>query len=178
MPLHEICVLWLRNLQLKDGTSFINCHKSKTPPLKMAYLQQLKNYGNFSKFLYKDNIGQESHKSSTHFDICNFMKAVYFCYYLFYFVLIVSDVYRRDFEKVCLVHFPLKLSSSQDLDLRLQIKYKQTRKYALCGYILGVLTHTTALDQLWGGDETLKCDIVNYRTFDNDSRNHKSKILT
>ena len=27
--------------------------------------------------------------------------------------------------------------------------------YPLRGYILGVLTHTTALDQLWGGDETL-----------------------
>ena len=128
MPLHEICALWLRNLQLKgrkDGTSFINCHKTKTPPLKMAYLQQLKNYGNFSKFLYKDNIGQESHKSSTHFDICNLMKAVHFCYYLFHFVLIISDVYKRDFVNVCLVHFPLKLSSSQDLELRLQIKYKQ-----------------------------------------------------
>ena len=31
-----------------------------------------------------------------------------------------------------------------------------TRKYPLRGYILGVLTHTTALDQLWGGDETEK----------------------
>ena len=30
-----------------------------------------------------------------------------------------------------------------------------TRKYQLRGQILGVLTHTTALDQLWGGDETL-----------------------
>ena len=30
-----------------------------------------------------------------------------------------------------------------------------TRKYQLRGYILGVLTHTTALDQLWGGDGTL-----------------------
>ena len=32
-----------------------------------------------------------------------------------------------------------------------------TRKYPLRGYFLGVLTHTTAWDQLWGGDETLKC---------------------
>ena len=31
-----------------------------------------------------------------------------------------------------------------------------TRKYLLCGYILGVLMHTTTLDQNWGGDETLK----------------------
>ena len=30
-----------------------------------------------------------------------------------------------------------------------------TRKYPLRGYILGVLTHTTAWDRLWGGDETL-----------------------
>ena len=30
-----------------------------------------------------------------------------------------------------------------------------TRKYLLRGYFLGVLTHTTAWDRLWGGDETL-----------------------
>ena len=30
-----------------------------------------------------------------------------------------------------------------------------TRKYLLREYILGVLTHTTALDRLWGYDETL-----------------------
>ena len=35
------------------------------------------------------------------------------------------------------------------------LNYHNTRKYPLCGYILGVLTHTTALDRLWGGDETL-----------------------
>ena len=32
-----------------------------------------------------------------------------------------------------------------------------TRKYLLRGYILGVLTHTTAWDQHGEGDETLKC---------------------
>ena len=32
----------------------------------------------------------------------------------------------------------------------------QTRKYPLRGYILGVLTHTTAWDLHWRGDETLK----------------------
>ena len=31
-----------------------------------------------------------------------------------------------------------------------------TRKYPLRGYILGVLAHTTAWDQMWGGDDTLK----------------------
>ena len=33
---------------------------------------------------------------------------------------------------------------------------KSTRKYPLCGYILGVLTHRTAWDRLWEGIETLK----------------------
>ena len=36
-----------------------------------------------------------------------------------------------------------------------KLKYIYTRKYTLRGYILGVLTHTTALDRLWGGDGTL-----------------------
>ena len=31
-----------------------------------------------------------------------------------------------------------------------------TRKYPLHGYFLGVLIHTTALDQHWGRDETLE----------------------
>ena len=34
--------------------------------------------------------------------------------------------------------------------------FKVTRKYPLRGYILGVLTHTTAWDRLWGGDVYLK----------------------
>ena len=33
----------------------------------------------------------------------------------------------------------------------------KTRKHPLRGYFLGVLKHTTAWDQLQGGDETLKC---------------------
>ena len=39
-----------------------------------------------------------------------------------------------------------------------------TRKYPLRGYILGVLTHTTALDRLWGGDETLTMWTMSIRT--------------
>ena len=35
-----------------------------------------------------------------------------------------------------------------------------TRKYPLRGYILGVLTHTTAWELHWGGDETLKLVLV------------------
>ena len=34
-----------------------------------------------------------------------------------------------------------------------------TRKYPLRGYILGVLTHTTAWDRLWGGDVFLRLHI-------------------
>ena len=34
-------------------------------------------------------------------------------------------------------------------------KLYSTRKYPLGRYILGVLTHTTALEQHWGGDKTL-----------------------
>ena len=30
----------------------------------------------------------------------------------------------------------------------------KTRKYPLRGYFLGVLTHTTAWDRLWGGEQT------------------------
>ena len=44
--------------------------------------------------------------------------------------------------------------------LQKEIDIVVTRKYPLRGYILGVLTHTTALDRLWGGDKTLKCGIV------------------
>ena len=34
-------------------------------------------------------------------------------------------------------------------------KLQVTRKYQLRGYILGVLTYTTAWDRIWGGDGTL-----------------------
>ena len=41
------------------------------------------------------------------------------------------------------------------IDIEATYLYTYTRKYPLREYILGVLTHTTALDRLWGGDETL-----------------------
>ena len=41
----------------------------------------------------------------------------------------------------------------KELSVLMEIDY--TRKYPLRRYILGVLTHTTALDRLWGGDATL-----------------------
>ena len=34
-------------------------------------------------------------------------------------------------------------------------EFHNTSKYPLCGYILGVLTHTTAWERLWGGDAFL-----------------------
>ena len=37
-----------------------------------------------------------------------------------------------------------------------KLEIENTRNYPLRAYILGVLTHTTAWDQLKGGDETLK----------------------
>ena len=40
------------------------------------------------------------------------------------------------------------------------VDFLLTRKYPLRGYILGVLTHTTAWDRHWGGDETLKLVLV------------------
>ena len=49
-------------------------------------------------------------------------------------------------------------TSDEDAIIRLVlylIQIYHTRKYPLHGYILGVLTHPTAWDQHWGGDETL-----------------------
>ena len=64
---------------------------------------------------------------------------------------------------LCELPFFDRINSAYDLtpDLYCPIlpgkfKHKITRKYPLRGYILGVLTHTTTLDRLWGGDETLK----------------------
>ena len=49
------------------------------------------------------------------------------------------------------------LSSLQFSDLNVEngAEIVKTRKYPLRGYFLSVLTHTTALDRHWGGDETL-----------------------
>ena len=41
----------------------------------------------------------------------------------------------------------------------------ETRKYPLHGYILSVLTHTTAWDLPWEGSETLKCDFIIERMY-------------
>ena len=46
------------------------------------------------------------------------------------------------------------------IDRHTDFKYLVARKYPLRGYILGVLTHTTAWDRHWGGDETLKLVLV------------------
>ena len=44
--------------------------------------------------------------------------------------------------------------------INLEVEIVTYRKYPLRGYILGVLTHTTAWDRHWGGDETLKLVLV------------------
>ena len=59
---------------------------------------------------------------------------------------------RVDFSSKSINKHNLLLDTSDYVVSKLSI----TRKYPLCGYILGVLTHTTAWDQHWGGDETLK----------------------
>ena len=41
------------------------------------------------------------------------------------------------------------------------INFGYSRKFPLRGYIQGVLTHTTAWDRHWGGDETLKKVLIN-----------------
>ena len=46
--------------------------------------------------------------------------------------------------------------SPPEANVILVTTFSYTRKYLLCGYILGMLTHTTAWDRQWGGDETLK----------------------
>ena len=40
------------------------------------------------------------------------------------------------------------------------LKYSVTRKYPLRGYIVGVLTHTTAWDRHWRGDKTLNWVLI------------------
>ena len=55
---------------------------------------------------------------------------------------------------------PMKLGNSCKALFLIWIKnyqreestFELTRKYPLRGYLLGVLTHTTAWDRLWGGD--------------------------
>ena len=58
-------------------------------------------------------------------------------------------------------HIIYRKFSGKKLPKSEQASFKQffviTRKYPLCGYFLGVLTHTTAWNRLWDGDEILKC---------------------
>ena len=56
---------------------------------------------------------------------------------------------------VCDLVAPKGVSNIQLVKVESFSFIKVTRKYPLRGYILGVLTHTTAWDRHWGGDETL-----------------------
>ena len=51
-------------------------------------------------------------------------------------------------------------SKKREYILEYYTRYKTTRMYSPHGYILGVLTHTTAWDRNWGVDETLKLVLV------------------
>ena len=64
-----------------------------------------------------------------------------FFWQLFFFSICLSDSHAQQSDDICMVS-PFVIF--------------MTRKYPLRGYFLGVLTHTTAWDRLWGGDETLK----------------------
>ena len=57
-------------------------------------------------------------------------------------------------------HLKTPMNHSVELGKALYIAFEFAGKYPLHGYILGVLTHTTAWDRLWGGDETLKSGIA------------------
>ena len=68
---------------------------------------------------------------------------------------------------VTLCHTPAGIENSKvgrDADTTVRTDRHEglivTRKYPLRGYILGVLTHTTAWDRHWGGDKTLKLVLV------------------
>ena len=61
---------------------------------------------------------------------------------------------KSSFRLQCNSLLPIAWSTGTARDTR-QFVVALTRKYPPRGYILGVLTHTTALDRLWGVDETL-----------------------
>ena len=65
-------------------------------------------------------------------------------------VRIAQDISKSfDLVKISLLLF-------QMVQVRISELFIPTRKYPLLGYTLVVLTHTTAWDQIWGGDETLE----------------------
>ena len=69
-------------------------------------------------------------------------------------VFFMIDEFKMGYQRI-----PLYLDGGLELLPNKRCIWYWTRKYPLRGYILGVLTHTTALDWLWGGDETLKCGL-------------------
>ena len=69
-------------------------------------------------------------------------------------VFLTFDMILRIIFSICFcVSFDLQPDT---IDYDLNQLSLVTRKYPLRGYILGVLTHTTAWDRHWGGDETLR----------------------
>ena len=81
---------------------------------------------------------------SIHISISCWESAMPFFYALIYLIL---DTYYTGTSGLC-----LEKNSRQKYGFEIDF----VRKYLLCGYILGVLMHTTAWDRHLEGDETLK----------------------
>ena len=92
---------------------------------------------------------------STSLKFCIFEFKILF---LFFQILLLAGfiLYAGAFSFLSLLK-----KSDQEEDDFLPVSWEdaigKTRNYPLRGYILGVLTHITAWDRLWGGGKTLKC---------------------
>ena len=75
-----------------------------------------------------------------------------------FFCLPCLVVYRINVSRV-----PLSCGWSEYIffhSSKITLFHSFIRKYPIHGHILGVLTHTTAWDQYWEGDETLKWVLI------------------
>ena len=75
-------------------------------------------------------------------------------------------------------HFLFYLFSKIDLVFFSHpLHQKDTRKYLLRGYILGTVTHTTAWDQHWGDNETLKWVLTLFHTGSGMTLSHEQGLI-
>ena len=66
-----------------------------------------------------------------------------------------SEKVPKWWQKPCYPLIWIKLCECKMWSKQENFIFHKDRKDYKTKYILGVLTHTTALDRLWGGDETL-----------------------
>ena len=71
-------------------------------------------------------------------------------------IMIRSHYWTSKFGRLCCLQWSYPKLPSFFMLLAAFYELFFTRKYLLRGYILCVLTHTTALDQIWSGDILLK----------------------